>query len=154
MVTFPRKSSRPILGEGHRASQRVSQGRSEVSWNGTGTATLSGLQTPIPRYRHPHSVPTEHAQSVVVMGTAGPGLAIRVVCQMEAYVREDFATTNTVLYHLVTLGHRLVPPLTSNIVWLNFTQSSNWWVLSSFSQHSIMALHCVCVCVCVCVGRR
>jgi GMP synthase (glutamine-hydrolysing) len=36
----------------------------------------------------------------------GPGLAIRVVCQMEAYVREDFATTNTVLYHLVTLGHR------------------------------------------------
>ena len=78
-----------------------------------------GMELGLPHslvYRHPFPGnyipnPTEHAQCVVVMVTTGPGLAIRVVCQMEAYVREDFATTNTVLSHLVSLGCRLTQPV-------------------------------------------
>ena len=36
---------------------------------------------------------------------AGPGLAIRVICQTDAYLREDFSVTNTLLAHIVDYHH-------------------------------------------------
>jgi len=40
-----------------------------------------------------------------LLSHAGPGLAIRVICQMDAYLREDFSTTNTLLAHIVDYHH-------------------------------------------------
>ncbi len=38
---------------------------------------------------------------VTVCLCAGPGLAIRVLCQKEAYLRDDFVSTNSILSSLV-----------------------------------------------------
>ena len=43
---------------------------------------------------------------LIIAAPAGPGLAIRVICQREAYILEDFASTNSLLSHLMSLGRR------------------------------------------------
>ena len=86
--------------------------RSELlAWNwDCHTVSYSDTHSQVrPCLRVPASLTEHHCPC------AGPGLAIRVLCQTESYIREDFATTNTVLSHIVSLGQRseckLVTPI-------------------------------------------
>ena len=56
-------------------------------------------------FTHGERLGTRNPIPFILLSHTGPGLAIRVICQMDAYLREDFSTTNTLLAHIVDYHH-------------------------------------------------
>ena len=93
-------------GPSDRAAERVPQRRGAYSGEGAGSASQPRLQTPVPRSGLRGPTPLAVAGVLMIAVPTGPGLAIRVICQREAYILEDFASTNSLLSHLMSLGRR------------------------------------------------